>query len=253
MRSTARPSPPPEKGLCALRPRRHAVPVRLGPAGRGRRRAPGWRRSRPSPGRAVDGLRMDLVSALANALFLQDRPLEGAEAVRAAEPRLLRSTTGRARSSTAPTSACSSTPPTSTPRPRRRRGEAIALARAEGDRIGELVLLNNLAFSLHDVGRVAAALEPLGEACGSSRCTRSCAPAPCSSRCSSATCTAASAAMRRRCEFLQTGLERCRRLQPRLRGRRAQQPGTPVSRSRPARRAASSTCASRSRSRRRRR
>jgi len=107
---------------------------------------------------------MDLVSALANALFLQDRPLEGAEAVRAAAPDLLR-LDDRPRQIEHCTNlgvlldaANQHAEAQATTR------QGIALARAEGDRIGELVLLNNLAFSLHDVGRAAAALEPLGEA-----------------------------------------------------------------------------------------
>ena len=115
-------------------------------------------------GGSVDALRMDLVSALANALFLQDRPLEGAEAVRAAAPDLLR-LDDRPRQIEHCTNlgvlldaANQHAEAQATTR------QGIALARAEGDRIGELVLLNNLAFSLHDVGRAAAALEPLGEA-----------------------------------------------------------------------------------------
>ena len=115
-------------------------------------------------GGPADALRMDLVSALANALFLQDRPLEGADAVRAARPHLLR-LDDRPREIEHCTNlgvlldaANQHAEAQATTR------HGIALARAEGDRIGELVLLNNLAFSLHDVGRAAAALEPLGEA-----------------------------------------------------------------------------------------
>jgi tetratricopeptide (TPR) repeat protein len=107
---------------------------------------------------------VDLVSALANALFLQDRPVEGADAVRAAEPRLLR-LDDRPREIEHCTNLgvlLDAANQHAEAQATTRRG--IALARAEGDRIGELVLLNNLAFSLHDIGRVAAALEPLVEA-----------------------------------------------------------------------------------------
>ena len=90
--------------------------------------------------------------------------LEGAEAVRAAEPRLLR-LDDRPREIEHCTNLgvlLDAANQHAEAQATTRRG--IALARAEGDRIGELVLLNNLAFSLHDVGRAAAALEPLGEA-----------------------------------------------------------------------------------------
>ena len=43
-------------------------------------------------------------------------------------------------------------------------GHVISLTRAEGDRSSELVVLSNLGSSLHDVGKVAAALVPLREA-----------------------------------------------------------------------------------------
>ena len=115
-------------------------------------------------GRGGGRLHVDLVSALANALFLQDRPVEGADAVRAAEPRLLR-LDDRPREIEHYTNLgvlLDAANQHAEAQAATRHG--IALARAQGDRIGELVLLNNLAFSLHDVGRVAAALEPLREA-----------------------------------------------------------------------------------------
>ena len=43
-------------------------------------------------------------------------------------------------------------------------GHVISLTRAEGDRSSELVVLSNLGSSLHDVGKVLAALLPLREA-----------------------------------------------------------------------------------------
>ena len=54
-----------------------------------RTHGPGSRRSRAPPARAADEVAVDLASALANALFVLDRPREGAAALRAAEPRLL--------------------------------------------------------------------------------------------------------------------------------------------------------------------
>jgi len=115
-------------------------------------------------GAAADALHLDLVSALANALFLQDRPAEGVDAARDAEPRLLR-LNDRSREVEYYTNLgvlLDAANQHAEAQAATRR--AIALARAQGDRIGELVLLNNLAFSLNDVGRVAAALEPMREA-----------------------------------------------------------------------------------------
>lgn len=112
---------------------------------------------------AADALHIDIVAVLANALFLQDRPIEGAEAVRATESRLLR-LNDRPREIDHHTNLGVLLDAAN------RHAEAqaamqhgIALARAQGDRIAEILLLNNLAFSLHDVGRVAAALEPMRE------------------------------------------------------------------------------------------
>ena len=114
-------------------------------------------------GRLAESLHVDLVSALANALFLQDRPLEGVDAVRAAQPRLLK-LSDRPREIDHYTNLgvlLDAADEHAEGQAATRHG--LALARAQGDRIGELVLLNNLAFSLHDVGRVGDALLQMQE------------------------------------------------------------------------------------------
>ena len=115
-------------------------------------------------GRAADELHIDLTSALANALFIQDRPAAGADAVRAAEPRLL-ALNDRQReiehyANLGVLLDAANLHAEAQPALR----HVVALARAEGDRVSELVVLSNLASSLHDVGRVAAAMEILRDA-----------------------------------------------------------------------------------------
>ncbi len=115
-------------------------------------------------GAVADALHLDLVNALANALFLQDRPVEAMEEMRAAEPRLLRLNDRPREIEHYTTLGVLLDAANQHAEAQASMQHAIALARAQGDRIGEIVLLNNLAFSLHDMGRVAAALEPLREA-----------------------------------------------------------------------------------------
>jgi len=112
-------------------------------------------------GRAADEMTVDLTAALANALFVLDRPNEGADAVRAIEPRLL-ALNDRQREIEhyanlgvlldAGNRHVEAQPALL---------HVIALARAEGDRTSELMTLSNLASSLYDVGLVPAALETL--------------------------------------------------------------------------------------------
>ena len=115
-------------------------------------------------GRAADELYVDLVSTLANGLFIQDRPGPGADAVRASEPRLLG--LGDRRREIEHYANLGVLLDAGN---RHAEGQAamrhvISLARAEGDRISELVVLSNLGSSLYDVGKVGAALVPLREA-----------------------------------------------------------------------------------------
>ena len=115
-------------------------------------------------GRAADELHVDLVSTLANGLFIQDKPGLGADAVRAAEARLLglgdrRREIEHYANLGVLLDACNRHVEAQAAL-----GHVISLTRAEGDRASELVLLSNLGSSLHDTGKVAAALAPLREA-----------------------------------------------------------------------------------------
>ena len=128
------------------------------------RRGAAWRRSPAKPVRAADELHVDLVSALANGLFIQDRPGLGADAVRAVEARMLglgdrRREIEHYANLGVLLDACNRHVEAQAAL-----GHVISLTRAEGDRTSELVVLSNLGSSLHDVGKVAAALAPLREA-----------------------------------------------------------------------------------------
>ena len=115
-------------------------------------------------GRAADELQVDLSAALANGLFIQDRPVAGADAVRAVEPRMLalgdrhREIEHYANLGVLLDAGNRHVEAQAALR------HVISLTRAEGDAASELVVLSNLGSSLHDVGRVAAALVPLREA-----------------------------------------------------------------------------------------
>ena len=115
-------------------------------------------------GRAADELHVDLVSALANGLFIQDRPGSGAEAVRAVEPRMLMLGDRHREIEHYGNLGVLLDAGNRHAEAQAALGHVISLARAEGDRTSELVVLSNLASSLHDVGKVSAALLPLGEA-----------------------------------------------------------------------------------------
>lgn len=116
------------------------------------------------PGPAADELVVDLTSALANALFIQDRPGAGADAVRAVEPRLLSLHDRQREMEHYANLGVLLDAGNRHPEAQAALNHVIALARAQGDRSTELVVLSNLASSLHDIGRVGAALEPLREA-----------------------------------------------------------------------------------------
>ena len=136
------------EGVAAEAAARKGLAAIAGESGRGGRRA-----------------QVDLVAALANALFILDRPEQGAEAVRSVEARMLglgeRSPRDRAlrqprrpaRREQSPRRGAGRARPCDLPDPRRRRPQQRA-GRA----------LDNLGSSLHDVGKVAAALAPLREA-----------------------------------------------------------------------------------------
>ena len=115
-------------------------------------------------GRAADELYVDLVGALANGLFMQDRPGPGADAVRAAEPRLLSLGDRHREIEHYANLGVLLDAGNRHAEAQAAMGHVISLTRAEGDRTSELVVLSNLGSSLHDVGKVAAALVPLQEA-----------------------------------------------------------------------------------------
>lgn len=115
-------------------------------------------------GRAADELHVDLVSALANGLFIQDLPGPGADAVRAAEPRMLSLGDRHREIEHYANLGVLLDAGNRHIEAQAALGHVISLTRAEGDRTSELVVLSNLASSLHDVGKVAAALQPLREA-----------------------------------------------------------------------------------------
>ena len=112
-------------------------------------------------GTAADEVAVDLASALANALFVLDRPKEGADALRAAEPRLL-TLNDRQReiehyANLGVLLDAANRHVEAQPALR----HVLALTRAHGDRTSEMMTLSNLASSLYDVGQVPAALETL--------------------------------------------------------------------------------------------
>ncbi len=115
-------------------------------------------------GRAADELHVDLVSALANGLFIQDRPGPGAEAVRAVESRMLALGDRHREIEHYANLGVLLDAGNRHVEAQAALGHVISLTRAEGDRTSELVVLSNLASSLHDVGKVSAALLPLREA-----------------------------------------------------------------------------------------
>ncbi|MEO8525000.1 MAG: AAA family ATPase [Caldimonas sp.] len=115
-------------------------------------------------GRAADELHVDLVSALANSLFNQDRPGPGADAVRAVEPRMLALGDRHREIEHYANLGVLLDVGNRHAEAQAAMGHVISLARAEGDRTSEMVVLSNLASSLQDVGKVRAALLPLEEA-----------------------------------------------------------------------------------------
>ena len=115
-------------------------------------------------GRAADEMHVDLVSALANGLFIQDRPGPGADAVRAAEARVLGLGDRRREIEHYANLGVLLDAGNRHVEAQAALGHVISLTRAEGDRTSELVVLSNLGSSLHDVGKVAAALAPLRDA-----------------------------------------------------------------------------------------
>jgi len=115
-------------------------------------------------GRAADELHVDLVSALANGLFVQDRPGPGADAVRAVESRMLALGDRHREIEHYANLGVLLDAGNRHVEAQAALGHVISLTRAEGDRTSELVVLSNLASSLHDVGKVLAALLPLREA-----------------------------------------------------------------------------------------
>ena len=115
-------------------------------------------------GRAADELHVDLVSALANGLFLQDRPGAGADAVRAVESRLLALGDRKREIEHYGNLGVLLDAGNRHIEAQAALGHVISLTRAEGDRTSELVVLSNLASSLNDVGKVSAALLSLREA-----------------------------------------------------------------------------------------
>ena len=115
-------------------------------------------------GRAADELHVDLVAALANGLFIQDRPEQGADAVRGVETRMLGLGDRRREIEHYANLGVLLDASNRHVEAQAALGHVISLTRAEGDRSSELVVLSNLASSLHDVGKVSAALAPLREA-----------------------------------------------------------------------------------------
>ncbi|MEO5882094.1 MAG: AAA family ATPase, partial [Caldimonas sp.] len=109
-------------------------------------------------GRATDELRVDLTSALANGLFVQDRPGAGADAVRAVESRMLALGDRHREIEHYANLGVLLDAGNRHLEAQAALGHVISLTRAEGDRASELVVLSNLASSLHDVGKVSAAL-----------------------------------------------------------------------------------------------
>ena len=115
-------------------------------------------------GRAADELHVDLVSALANGLFIQDRPEDGVDAVRAAQPRLLALGDRTREIEHYANLGVLLDAGNRHAEAQAALGHVVALTRAGGDHASELVVLSNLASSLHDIGKVGAAMEPLLEA-----------------------------------------------------------------------------------------
>ena len=115
-------------------------------------------------GRAADELQVDLVAALANALFILDRPEQGAEAVRSVEARMLGLGERRREIEHYANLGVLLDASNHHVEAQAALGHVISLTRAESDRSSELVVLSNLGSSLHDVGKVSAALLPLREA-----------------------------------------------------------------------------------------
>ena len=111
-----------------------------------------------------DALRVDLATALANALMLQERPAEAVDVLRDVEPRLIaladqpRQVNHYATLGVALDVAGRHAPAEQAHR------HALALARARQDRPSELTILNNLAVSLAETGRFTAALDQLHDA-----------------------------------------------------------------------------------------
>ena len=116
------------------------------------------------PGAAVDALRIDLAAALANALMLQERPAEAVDVLREAEPRLIALADQPRQLNHYASLGVALDVAGRHAHAEQAHRHALALARARQDRPSELTILNNLAVSLAETGRFAAALVQLHDA-----------------------------------------------------------------------------------------
>ena len=115
-------------------------------------------------GRASDAMHVDLAAALANALMLMERPADAVDVLRDVEPRLIALADPSRQVNHYGTLGVALDVAGRHAHAEQAHRHALALARALRDRAAELTTLNNLAVSLAETGRFAAALEPLQDA-----------------------------------------------------------------------------------------